>query len=585
MLARQRHLEKMGREDEGPKDEDEAAPANTHSGPLKPDSLQVRVHIKTFQAFFLVVADEKWRKAMERVSSIHGDKSGPKLVMKNKRGYLTCGTRQLVVRGQVNDIFVEAVQKGRNKHRIARWVQLGIGSVNAINCSAKRHQQGARQLLHISPFEKNMELPLCVFVGLTTYEANDSTYEPGDVQLASVLEPSEGIAAHLKQYPPNDKERLKKMGFLKDYKDDLGRVMTFVFVRVGSVRALDHAPFRRRLMYFGKRGKSGNVSELVRKPSPLALDRELLVKLQRKVEQLTGKSNMLGIVEGVLDGVRARLVDHYNSQHVLCKEVALAPMRYRALRNGCPQTFHMQFHKLPTPGSQGSPLDMLGGNSLNVLPWKVSMLLVSRSEFAVGLDIDGDAEDYDDEQSPKKSQDEVKVPRAMPVTAAVGPTANLVDDKESASLVGAGSYFLKWGRNGKSKKRFIMYDENARSILWKNAQQDRTPLGVIEMSKVQDICTGVTTPVLQNVRNAQLRGDRTWSIVTSDRTLDLQAESAVQRDRWVAGIKACYTAHMSGQTATTQQVTLPKAYQKKDKAYQEKFRSNRRVLSSSTNRL
>ena len=90
------------------------------------------------------------------------------------------------------------------------------------------------------------------------------------------------------------------------------------------------------------------------------------------------KSNMLGFMEGMIDGVRARMVDHYNSQHVLCKELSLAPMWVKALRNGCPQTFHVQFHQLAKTsdsGQQSSVLPIMG-DSFGLLPWKVAMLLL-----------------------------------------------------------------------------------------------------------------------------------------------------------------------------------------------------------------
>merc|ERR1719443_2786968 len=140
-------------------------------------------------------------------------------------------------------------------------------------------------------------------------------------------------------------------------------------------------------MYFLNRGKGQTSTDLVRRPSPLALDRELLAKLQRKVQKYTGKSNMLGIIEAVTDGVRGRLVDHYNSQHVLCKEVSLAPMRCKALRNGCPQTFHCQFHQmLPKEEQQNQSGAPLALDSFGLLPWKAAMLLLPKADFAMGLE-------------------------------------------------------------------------------------------------------------------------------------------------------------------------------------------------------
>merc|ERR1719409_736853 len=119
-----------------------------------------------------------------------------------------------------------------------------------------------------------------------------------------------------------------------------------------------------------------------------------------------------------------------------------------------------------------------------------------------------------------------------------------VESTEPSTVVLVGMVFSKWGRNGKMKRRFIVFDENVNAVLWKNDKKDSKVIGAIPLSKITDICTGVSTPVLQNVRSSKLRADRVWSVIATDRTLDLQANSAAQREIWVAGLKSRYKTYV-----------------------------------------
>merc|ERR1719335_1330811 len=90
-----------------------------------------------------------------------------------------------------------------------------------------------------------------------------------------------------------------------------------------------------------------------------------------------------------------------------------------------------------------------------------------------------------------------------------------------------------------------------------------------------DICTGISTPVLEQVRNNKLRAERVFSIVTADRTLDLQAGSTAYRELWVAGLKNWYKKYVqSGQSATSDEAATSKL-----KPYPPHFKSDRRALS------
>merc|ERR1712232_476218 len=160
---------------------------------------------------------------------------------------------------------------------------------------------------------------------------------------------------------------------------------------------------------------------------------------------------------------------------------------------------------------------------------------------------------------------------------------------EATKNVATGANFLKWGRNGKAKPRFVFYDETLDAIVWKSSEKDKLPIGAIPLGKVQDICIGVQTPVLHKVRCTTFRPDKVFSIVAAERTLDLQADSVVQRDTWVAGMKSRYKTYVRDRGPDLENPTpLPKNIEKKVRtraAYPEKFRSNHCNLASTHRKL
>lgn len=578
LRARDRRRDLLGRQQDEDNDETKVE-ADPQAQTVMPNTIQLHVRFRAFQAYFLVAADNYWKLALKQK-----DGQAPKQPNKSTRATLT---RQTVVKAQILDVQTEMVQKGARGKRMCRWFELGIGSVSVVNCNTKEREGSLVQILSIVPFEYRTGHPLCFFLGATMYQETDKDESCGGAPLAAMLDPAWGTAAHLQELTPEKAEKqLGKLGPLRHFKDEPGRTMTFAFVQCGHVRALDYTPFRRRLMHIVKRGRYEVSTDLARRPSPAALDRELLVKLQRKVEKLTGKSTMLGILECTFEGVRARMVDHYNSLHVLCKEVSLASMRVKAFRNGCPQTFQVQFHQLgkqslASAGGVAAPLSV--GSGFGLLPWKVAMMLLPKADFQLGMDVGESAEKPD---RPIASH-EKQVQQAK-------KQANLISsrsmDPQDIMLVGAS--FLKWGRNGKAKSRFVFFDSEMGAIVWKDNARDKVPIGAIPLAKIQDITLGVQTPVLIKVSSANLKPDKVWSIVAAERTLDLQAESAAQRNEWVTALKARYKQHVQDQNrqhdGDEPAATIPRAVEKRVRAkaaYPEEFRSPHCQLASTYRKL
>merc|ERR1712222_114749 len=146
---------------------------------------------------------------------------------------------------------------------------------------------------------------------------------------------------------------------------------------------------------------------------------------------------------------------------------------------------------------------------------------------------------------------------------------------DASSMVVAGTWVLKWGRNGRARRHFVLVDDRSKAIIWKRHQSDRKPRGAILLSKVLDICVGVKTPVLRQVASLKLRPDRVMSIVCEDRTLDLQAETVALRQCWVAGLQARFKIFMMDYQEDD--LLIPEL-KKVSKAYPAKFRSDKRAL-------
>lgn len=148
---------------------------------------------------------------------------------------------------------------------------------------------------------------------------------------------------------------------------------------------MDVAAYRRRLLGVMKRGSNsgGKVPDLVRNPSLAALDRELMHRMQKKVEMMVGKSNMLSAIEGAFDGMEVRAVDDYNARNSLCKGASLGALQFKALMCGCPQAMQVLVKRVPRPDERLQSSGGINTAGFDIgamaLPWKVSMFLVPKA--------------------------------------------------------------------------------------------------------------------------------------------------------------------------------------------------------------
>eukprot|EP00811_Abedinium_folium_P032576 NODE_560_length_2929_cov_19.995717.p1 GENE.NODE_560_length_2929_cov_19.995717~~NODE_560_length_2929_cov_19.995717.p1 ORF type:complete len:935 (-),score=198.31 NODE_560_length_2929_cov_19.995717:125-2638(-) len=535
------------------------------SRPL-PDTFQVQVLFESVTAYFLVATTRSWRTLM--TGQFHLIDSVPDF-------HCMRSMRELVILANMNGILVEAVQRGREGHLLARWAEIGIGQINISNYSVSRACTAAREIMNIQPFQTGTATPFCLYIALTTYQKFDATTEPGDVTVGSVLEPIEGVAAHIRPVPEDEEisrqERLHSLRKVYKYadqaecKDDrdnlLDRLLLCAFVQVGQVNAQHYAPFWRRLAHFADRGKAKD--SVLKHSSREAANRDMLVDLHRAVEHATGKSNAMGIIEGITHGVRGRLVEYYNQQHVLCRDCSLLPLRFKLMRNGNPQMLHLQFYQMLRPLSEAStcqPLTM-SSDPFGMLPWKLGMVLLPRADYMLNGDFG------------LTEPELVAISSAHQYTS-VSSTTQILN---ASPDVLSGQVLLKWNRHGRWQKRFVEFDSTHQAIVWRDNEHAHIA-GLLPISSVNDITAGICTPVLEKVRHAKLRPAQVFSIITSERTLDLQADSRYMQEVWVLSLKRLYKNSMPQETDSSGITPLPRHLEKKVKVYPEKLRSDRHTF-------
>jgi len=587
-----------------------------------PSTMQVKVHWHGFQFFFLASIDGFWNSKASEESQ--GEQAPlqpqvPRIRTRKKR----CVVRQPVLSARLLNMHLEAIQKGHNAHRIVRWVEMTMGSMSVENCNAQKHQP-SRHIMSMKPFVKKNGAPVCFFAGVNTFELHQPTTEPGDTPISSILEPWEGLAGHTRDaFSPETPVMLSQLGFLKDHIKDTGKLMICAFTRVGEVRAMDWVPFRRRMMYFKNLGKTDIGHNLIRRPTQEAIDREILVKLQRRVETLVGKSHMNGWFESVMEGFQARTVDEYNSMNVLAKQMQLAPLRWKMLRSGQPQAFQFQWHNLTRSNaavaSAAPPLHMTGASGIGLLPWRGGMFLMPKAEFvdaagvarkarqrtAMVVDAKRDllleekrrlqeknmvqtGKDFHlqwqkSQTTPSASNLDAAISKVGPISPEGFAQAQTKIPGEEPLVPLSPGYLKKWCRNGRCKTRFVYFDDTLNSILWKTYEFDTKILGVLPLWKIQDVLIAETTPVIAKAANSpQLKLGLVFSVVADQRTLDLQAETAEQQIAWVRGLKAHFRNHVR---SGAKEGSLPQELLKLTKSYPEKLRSSQSELKTSAEKL
>lgn len=149
------------------------------------------------------------------------------------------------------------------------------------------------------------------------------------------------------------------------------------------------------------------------------------------------------------------------------------------------------------------------------------------------------------------------------------------------------AFFLKWCRNGRPKKRYVEFNEGLKAIVWKDHAAAK-PAGVFPLACIQDICLGMHTPVARQAEKPPVVCCRPQSrqgldphllisIIAEDRTLDLQAATPQQHQRWADGLVSRFRSYVQNMDQTTTEAHY--------RIYPLRFRSDRCELRLACERL
>lgn len=106
---------------------------------------------------------------------------------------------------------------------------------------------------------------------------------------------------------------------------------------------------------------------------------------------------------------------------------------------------------------------------------------------------------------------------------------------QHAVILFNGAHFMKYGKMGKPKSKFVVCSQDG-ILFWSDVGGGKTmtSLKVVNISK---IFTGKKTSVFQRKIAANVAEELCFSVITNDRSLDLQAESEEVRDAWVKALR------------------------------------------------
>ncbi|KAL0221349.1 hypothetical protein RCL1_001203 [Eukaryota sp. TZLM3-RCL] len=99
-----------------------------------------------------------------------------------------------------------------------------------------------------------------------------------------------------------------------------------------------------------------------------------------------------------------------------------------------------------------------------------------------------------------------------------------------------GAVFLKHGKKGKPHYRFVWVSSDFSKILWRDPSKTKVR-DEMDVSQVTDVLIGQLTDVFKRRSGHAGRENLSFSIISGERTLDLEASSEEERDLWVDAFK------------------------------------------------
>ena len=219
------------------------------------------------------------------------------------------------------------------------------------------------------------------------------------------------------------------------------------------------------------------------------------------------------------------------------------------------QAIEIQIYHLHTDALSAPSLSMIADGGVNLLPWKTSMMLLPQDDFHCTAGSDKKtARKETSSPSPQRKGRGSNVRNRPGEAVTVTSSAEVMATVATASTPLEAAFFLKWCRNGRAKRRYVEFDDGLKAIVWKDHAAAKNA-GVFPLSNIQDICVGIVTPVTRQAETPpvlccrpksgqRLDPNLLISIIADDRTLDLQALSLQQHQRWADGLIRRFRSHM-----------------------------------------
>lgn len=117
-------------------------------------------------------------------------------------------------------------------------------------------------------------------------------------------------------------------------------------------------------------------------------------------------------------------------------------------------------------------------------------------------------------------------------------------DAELLAMLESGHWFLKHRKNGETPHSRFVYTQ-AGSVCWATRSDRKGKVGTLRPREGSEllVVVGASTVVFSGKKKIKELRNRLFSIVTTDRTLDLEAESEAERHLWVRAFQLFAKLH------------------------------------------
>jgi hypothetical protein len=122
------------------------------------------------------------------------------------------------------------------------------------------------------------------------------------------------------------------------------------------------------------------------------------------------------------------------------------------------------------------------------------------------------------------------------------------------NLLLAGSLFQKHSNSAAPRPRHVYVTSDLKFLVWKDPKKSLHPDNKMKIFKIRTIEIGRTTPQLQRKRFGKFLANEStsFSIIGRERTVDLEASSEAERNKWVEAIQLLLAYRKALKKANTQ---------------------------------